>query len=82
MPPVLLYFFNRMIRSSRKLEELEARYQEEAYSGLTYQEALARFAALWAEACALNPDMGLDWLEDLEADRAIARAVNGLPPAS
>jgi hypothetical protein len=27
----------------------------------------------------LNPDFPGDWLEDLAADLAVARAVNGLP---
>jgi hypothetical protein len=45
-------------------------------------DALARFAALWVHARALNPDFGSDWLDDLEPDLAVARAVNGLPPSS
>lgn len=69
-----------MIRSSPRLAELEARYQREAYAGLSYEQALRRFAALWAEAVLVNPDIGADWEEDLAADLAIARAVNGLPP--
>ncbi len=71
-----------MIRSSSRLEELERRYQQEAFKGLSYEQALERFAALWAEARALNPDLGADWEEDLQADLAVARAVNGLPPAA
>lgn len=71
-----------MIRPSDSLRELEARYQRDAYAGLTYEQALRRFAALWAEACALNPDIGVDWRDDLQADLAVARAVNGLPPAA
>jgi hypothetical protein len=71
-----------MIQPSPRLRELEARYQREAYAGLTYVEALARFTALWAEACIVNPDIGADWEEDLQADLAVARAVNGLPPAA
>lgn len=71
-----------MVRSSDVLAAFEARYQREAFRGLTYEQALARFAALWAEARALNPDLGSDWLEDLAPDLAVARAVNGLPPGS
>ncbi len=71
-----------MIRSSRRLEELERRYQREAFIGLTYEDALNRFAALWAEARALNADFGADWEDDLKPDLAVARAVNGLPPAA
>lgn len=71
---------NTMIRSSAILEEFEARYAREAWRDLSYPQALARFAALWAEARALRPDVGCDWLDDLEPDFAVARAVNGLPP--
>ncbi|HYL22315.1 MAG TPA: hypothetical protein VEU74_11175 [Gemmatimonadales bacterium] len=69
-----------MIRSTALLEELEVRFQREALRDLSYPQALARFAALWAEARAVRPDLGSDWLEDLEPDLAVARAVNGLPP--
>jgi hypothetical protein len=69
-----------MIVNSPALEAFEARYQREAYRDLTYAQALAHFAALWEEACALRPDMGADWAEDIQADIAVARAVNGLPP--
>ncbi|MGH9222269.1 MAG: hypothetical protein ACRD2W_00345 [Acidimicrobiales bacterium] len=71
-----------MIRSSKRLEELEERYQREAFRDLTFEEALRRFTALYLEARKLNPDFGADWREDLEADLAVARAVNGLPPRS
>lgn len=71
-----------MIVPSPALAQLEARYQRDAFRDLTYEQALARFAALWAEALALGADLGADWREDLEADLAVARAVNGLPPAS
>lgn len=71
-----------MIRSAGRLQELEAQYQRDAYQGMTYPEALRRFAALWAEARLLNPDFGNDWMNDIEPDIAVARAVNGLPPTS
>jgi hypothetical protein len=71
-----------MIRPGAALSALEARLQRDAYRGLTYGEAAARMAALWAEARALNPDIGNDWQEDLAADLAVARAVNGLSPAA
>jgi hypothetical protein len=70
-----------MIRSSPRLDELERRYQREAFRDLTLCEALDRFAALWAEARQLDPSLGEDWRADLEADLAVARAVNDLPPA-
>ena len=71
-----------MIRRSQRLEEFEAQYGREAYRGVSYQQALELFEALWVEAQALNPDFAADWLDDLEPDLAVARAVNGLPPAS
>lgn len=71
-----------MIRDTQRLRDFEARYRREAFRNLTYEEALAIFEALWIEACQLNPDFGDDWREDLEADFALARALNGLPPAS
>lgn len=71
-----------MIVSSKRLDEFEARYQREAFASLSYMDALARFASLWAEARVVRPDLGQEWREDLEADIAVARAVNGLPPAS
>ena len=76
-----VYFFI-MIRSSERLAEFEARYQREAFAASTYGDALARFAALWAEARVIRPDLGQDWTVDLDADLAVARAVNGLSPAS
>ncbi len=71
-----------MLRSSKKLEDLDAHYQREAFRDLTFAEALRRFTALYVEARELNPDFGANWREDLEADLAVARAVNGLPPRS
>ena len=50
--------------------------------GLTYEEALRRFAAWWAYARQVNPSVGEDWEDDLAVDLAVARAVNGLPPAA
>ena len=71
-----------MIVASPSLKAFEEQYQRQAFRDLTYVAALARFAALWAEARALNPDLGADWREDLVADLAVARAVNGFPPAT
>jgi len=75
-------YIEPMIRRPKRLEELERRYQREAFRDLTYKEALRLFTALWMEARELNPDIGTDWREDLEPDLAVARAVNGLPPRS
>lgn len=74
--------FGFVIESSRRLDEFEAAYQRTAFADLTYEQALARFAALWAEARSLNPAIGADWSLDLAPDLAVARAVNGLPPRS
>lgn len=70
-----------MILSSKRLVELEAGDQRDAYATLSYPDALERFAALWAEARLLQPDLGNDWEDDIEPDLAIARALNGRPPS-
>lgn len=70
-----------MIESAHLLEELERRYERESLEGMTYEAALQRFAALWAEARTLGVDARRDWLTDLEPDLAVARALNGLPPS-
>lgn len=69
-----------MLKPTRELRELEARSEGESVATLSYQDALGRFAAMWSHARALRPDLGADWLDDLESDFAIARALNGLPP--
>ncbi|HEX9727892.1 MAG TPA: hypothetical protein VGA37_05265 [Gemmatimonadales bacterium] len=70
-----------MVRSTAELDRLEATLAREAES-LDYGEALRRYAALWAYARALRPSIGDDWLDDLEPDLAVARVLNGLPPAA
>jgi hypothetical protein len=69
-----------MLRPSALLDEFEARCARERTGARTLAEAMAVLSALWDEAAALNPDFPSDWREDLEADLAIARAINGLPP--
>jgi hypothetical protein len=71
-----------MINATHRLRELEARYGREAFRDFPYAAALDLFAALWVEARAVDSAFGNDWLEDLAADRAVARALNGLPPAA
>ncbi len=71
-----------MINPSPMLIEFERRYDREALRGDSFPAALSRFAALWAHARQLNPDLGLEWARDLASDREIARAVNGLSPLS
>ena len=51
-----------------------------AYYHLSYAEALDRFERLWQYAREVNPALGEDWEEDLGADLALARVLNGLPP--
>lgn len=70
-----------MLVRTPELEALERRWEREAYHDLTFTEALTRFGALWTEALALQGDPLAGWREDLRSDMAIARAVNGLPPA-
>ena len=71
-----------MVHETDRLSEFEVRYRREAFRDFSYREALSIFEALWAEAHQLNPQLGEDWREDLQADFAVARALNGLPPAS
>lgn len=71
-----------MINATQQLRELESRYGREAFRDFPYAAALDLFTALWVEARALDAAFGSDWQEDLAADRAVARALNGLPPAA
>lgn len=72
--------FLLMLRPSPKLEEIDRRHARERLARRSYSEALAVFAALWREASALDGEFPGPWREDLEADLAVARAVNGFPP--
>ena len=71
-----------MIRSTRRLEKLEADFAAERLARMTFQEALSLFTALWVEARTLNSALPADWRSDIEPDLAIARALNGLPPGT
>lgn len=71
-----------MIKSPHLLQELHRRYEREALADLSYDVALQRFGALWTEASELGAIDNEDWLTDLEPDLAIARILNGLPPAA
>jgi len=77
--PGTLYWI--MIVETPRLRRFEAEYQRTAYRQLGVPDALALFERLLDEACALDPAFGVDWRADLAPDLAIARAVNGLPPA-
>jgi hypothetical protein len=69
-----------MIHRTARLEQFEVEYARERIGAMSFEEALAVFEGLWAEARALNPDFPTDWRDDLEPDLRVARAVNGLPP--
>ncbi len=71
-----------MVTASPLLAAFERRFQQEAFAHRGLPDALVRYAALWAYAREVNPDVGTDWQGDLEPDLAVARAVNGLSPAS
>jgi len=70
-----------MLNPSPTWLAFEAADARATYGPMPFAEALARFERLWMHARALRPDLGADWREDLAADLAVARAVNGLPPA-
>lgn len=71
-----------MLRPSPELTEFERRYARQQATDATYDRGLAVFKSLWTEACTLRPDFpSADWRREIEPDLAIARAVNGLPPA-
>lgn len=71
-----------MLRRTKALDELDRRYAREAFRGMSYGEALERFAALWAYARKLDPEFPRGskpdaWREHLEADLTLARVLNG-----
>jgi hypothetical protein len=70
-----------MLKAPHLVAALENEAQASIDRGRTYRDALAVYAALWEHARRLNPDVGSDWLSDVQADIAIARALRGLPPA-
>ena len=69
-----------MLNPSPLLAQFESSYDRETWQADSFEAALRRFAALWTHARHLNPELGADWEDDLEADCAVARAVNGLSP--
>lgn len=70
-----------MIKATAPLDELHAREQRTAPVAPTWERAAEIFLALWSEAQLLNPDLGSDWLEDVQCDISIARTLNGLAKA-
>jgi hypothetical protein len=71
-----------MIVPSERFVEFEKSYLRNVLRDMTYARALEIFTALWVEARHLNPDLGADWLDDLEPALAIARTLNALEPAA
>ena len=69
-----------MLRPTETLRALDAEYERDFTFARSYREALAVFVALRAEAGALNPESSEDWQDGLATTRAVARAVNGVPP--
>lgn len=70
-----------MIKSPGPVHALRIREECADYGNLGYEGALDVFLALWSEARLLNPDVGSDWLDDVQCDIAIARTLNGVSPA-
>lgn len=69
-----------MITRGPRLDAFEAEYQRQANADVSAEEALRRFAALWAHARAVRPDLGADWRQDIAVDIRVARVLNGLGP--
>lgn len=63
----------------KRLDAFEREYAITSTAGRGFREALAAFAALWAEASALNEGFPGDGRADVEADVELARVLNGLP---
>ena len=61
-----------MIRPSTRWQEFNAHYRREAYSDMSFREALSIFEAMWVHARKLNPRLGEDWREDMQASIAVA----------
>jgi hypothetical protein len=67
-----------VIRPTPELQRLERRMAREL--AVPYPAALEIFQALWREAQELDPTFPGSGIRDLTAERAIARALNGLAP--
>ena len=68
-----------MIRSPLALQALEDADLRSTLRSRTYYESLDLYLLLWEEARLLNPDMGADWLDDVQCDIEIARTLNARP---
>lgn len=65
-----------MIKSPHLLQALQDADRREHARSLTYYQSLDIFLALWGEARLLNPDIGADWLQDVQCDIEIARTLS------
>ena len=65
-----------MVKNRQKLDEFERKLLRE--ENLSYEQALAINEALLKEAISLGGIDSGNWMEDIEVDIKIARAVNGL----
>jgi hypothetical protein len=74
-------YIGSVIADPSAVADLEAGLARTAATQMTFAQALAWFEGALVEVRALCPGFDADWMEDLESDFAIARAVNGLPPA-
>jgi hypothetical protein len=68
-----------VIRSPLALQALEDADLRSTLRSRTYYESLDLYLLLWEEARLLNPDMGADWLDDVQCDIEIARTLNARP---
>jgi hypothetical protein len=65
-----------MIRDRQQLEEFERHLLKTGK--LSYKQALAIYESLFKEAVSLGAVGSNNWMEDIEVDIKIARAINGL----
>ncbi len=64
-----------MLNPTHALRALDDRDAVETGRALTYERAAEIVDGLWREALFLNPDLGADWLDDVQCDIAIARTL-------
>ena len=68
-----------MIKSPLTLQALEDADRRDRARSLTYFDALDIYLSLWDEARLLNPNIGDDWLQDVQCDIEVARTLNARP---
>jgi hypothetical protein len=72
-------YLSVVIKSPLVVQALEDADRKAAAQSLTYYQSLDVFLALWEEARLLNPNMGTDWLQDVQCDIEVARTLNARP---